>query len=302
MVQVNANSGFAPVGQMAPPPVAPAPAPVVEVVSEVLGVEMEDTSLMLTEQTGLAKDELAKLMGFMAGPTDEELENQDRKAAGSPYLCFYHSLMGKAVDIATLRPGVQDGDQFIIDGDDIIPLQTGLYTFTILDFLEYWAVIDKDDGTHTEAVFEDPGWQNKRKQQLLAITIIDNGETFYPTVTTFRKAKCGAASKHLTAIRAAKHPDWIGNTRTQEDRDMRAWLVAHTPTMPPIRVWSTLSLSAPKKTEKGSYTVATSTYRPATAAQIPRFSDWVINQGGAQLISDCIESFEHRVKYVKSCQ
>lgn len=278
------NYGFAPVGT--PDPVNAQPsAPAGGALAPV--------------QTGglITQDFNPEVAAVLGGPVGMDIPVQ----TSAPYLMFYHERSKQAqlvMEAASTPPS--PGQPFVIDGERAIELPSS-FRFTVLQAQPYWAYIDDGDGSHTNVTFDDPGRGDDRKKNVLSLTIIDTGEDFIATCTSWRTAKCPAPITHLRALQVSAMPEWVTNAPTADKQKMRAAIVGATGPAVAFRMWSSLQLiSRTARVSKRQYQEAKALPRDVEIAQLQRVNEW-LQSGGQDAIASALSAYIERLDYVKSC-
>ncbi|MHA1813374.1 MAG: hypothetical protein ACTSYX_08065 [Candidatus Thorarchaeota archaeon] len=238
-----------------------------------------------------------EMMAAFAGPDDELLAAVPQ--VGVPYLYFHHNNAGQASNVLEIRPEVKNGDQFVIDGDEVHELPNG-WSFTILNAVMYWAIIDITDGAHSNVTFEDPGRKDPRKKNLLTVTLIDTGTKFFATTSTWRGPKCPAPQVHMRQIKTAKMDEWVTEAPTDNEKLERGEVVKHTGPFYALRVWSRTRIVNRKSRDGFAYEEAKGRPMAAKLPQLVRFGKWMEIGGGAEAVPACVKAYNDRKEYLET--
>ena len=228
--------------------------------------------------------------------------NVEPSVSSVPYLCFFHAMSGKAGEMMSVNPQVAMGDAFVIAGEEITPLAN--WTFTVLRGRGFWADIAGDTGDITDGtvVFTDPGRKSPLEQQVTTAMLVDTGERIFATLTNWRSAKCRAPLTHMRALEAAALPAWITSPGTEDERKLRAAVVATTGRTRALRVWSTVRLTT--RTSKSSghdYQTASATPACVSLPALSRIGEWLQGEG-VQELQAVLEAYNDRIALVESKQ
>jgi hypothetical protein len=238
---------------------------------------------------------LATMMGGSA-LTAQNVQASSR----APYLYFHHDRANAAGDVRAVCPHVRQGQAFIVAEGAIVELPAG-WSFTVGYATPYWANIDISDGSTHEIAWKDPGRGDPRKCNVLSVTIIDDGQTFHATCSTWRGPKTPAPLTHLQSLRTAMTPHWIDLAPNEQARVDRASIAAACGAFNILRLWSTLDMKSRKSASGFLYEQADARPRPAMLAQLARFRQW-FDQGGAEALAAATEAYETRIEQLKASE
>ena len=262
-------------------------------------LEPEEQLPMVIPDGQLAGIKLDPLVAGVLFPTEEPVKED--VFTGVPFLQFFHPGAKNASTLLVKCPMATEKSAFIVSGstpEDVVILAPD-FKFTILTKQQYVAYIDSESGQHSGVEF---GFKNPRstdkKENILSITLVDTGEEFYFTLTTWRSTKCPAAKIHSNYIAGTQNPRWLSDAVGQE-KEIRATLVG-SGIPPAFRAWSQVILES-RTAVKSNRDYELGSARPATAdvSRVHALIESLTVGRGQVKLADCVTAYSDRMEYLR---
>jgi hypothetical protein len=203
-----------------------------------------------------------------------DLDDPDQNVSSTPdsvsFLYFHSNRSNYAAQAMSIRNNVQDGDAFIVDGDQMEYIGED-FRITILNSFKVFQEVDFDTGQTLDATL-DESQKNRNenfKECSTALALVwyskNKKSAIVPTISQFRGAMSKAVGDHLRALKISRKPAWIMQAPTEEEIALRQAVVQATEKMITCRVWSELEYSQIKSKSSGfKYGVLSVKPKPAT--------------------------------------
>jgi len=235
-------------------------------------------------------------------------ENVNPSGESAPFIYWHTSRSSTYAPLAyAARNNVQEGDPFIVNGDELEYIGE-YFRITVLRSFKVFHQVDWENGITLDATLDESKRKRnpKFKEMVVALVLIyyktNTGKSaIVPTISQFRTAMSKAPGDHLRALKASMKSAWIQQGKNQEEIALRQVIVRATQNFTAARVWSELRHKTRKTADgENTYPFLEVIPSPASPEIIKELFAFLTDQECKESLDEISSSFDDKKAWYAS--